>query len=240
MATSQNGWPAQNTTAGFVRGTAAKFGFWCANDDVRVIFEDLVTRFNRDIEAIAGTILDDWSWANRNVRGSDTQVSNHASATALDLNALKHPRGVWRTFSEAKRTAIRKLIARYDGAIRWGGDYQNIPDDMHFEINAGKAAIKKVADKIRAELKAAAQREEDMNLTKENLEDIAKAVLNLDIIPNKNAPKDSKNPEWSLKSMISNIEHQQDNDSDILKSHTDMLNELKLSVEKLAVLLRAK
>lgn len=233
MATSQNGWPAYNTTANFVRGTAAKFGFWAADDDVRVIFEDLVTRFNKDVEAIAGPILDDWSWANRNVRGSDTTVSNHASATAIDLNALKHPRGVWRTFSEAKRKTIRALIARYDGVIRWGGDYQNVPDDMHFEINKGKAAVKKVADKIRAERLAAAQREEDMNLTKENLEDIAKAVLNADIIPNKSAAKDSKNPFWSLKSMIADIENTQD-------QHTDRFHELKVAIESLTSLVRSK
>lgn len=175
MATSQNGWPAYNTTANFVRGNAAGFGFWCANDDVKVIFEDLVKRFDDGVEPLAGPILDDWSWANRNVRGSDTTVSNHASATALDLNALQHPRGVRNTFSEEKREKVRKLVARYSGAIRWGGTYQNIPDDMHFEINTSKATVKKVADGIRADQKRV---EEAMaNLTKQNLEDIADAIL---------------------------------------------------------------
>jgi len=216
MPVSGNGYEAHNTTAYFVRGTAAGFSFWAYDHDVRVIFVDLITRFNDEVEKLAGSPLDDWSWANRNVRDSDTVISNHASATAIDLNALKHPRGPRGTFSAAQVKALRKILASYDGVIRWGGDYQNTADEMHFEINASKARVRAVADRLR---------DDDMaNLTAENLEQIAKAVLNLDVIPNKNAPKGSKNPNWSLKSMVADIENTQDDHTEILK---EILAELK-------------
>jgi hypothetical protein len=226
MSTSQNGWPAYNDTKKFVRGTAAGFGFWAANDDVRVIFEDLVGWFNRVVEPLAGKVLDDWSWANRNVRGSDTQVSNHASATAIDLNALKHPRGVKNTYTKTQRAAIDRQLAYYEGTVRAGKDYVNSPeDDMHFEINSGKIAVKHVADKIRAKLKA--QEALMAKLDKDDIKAIAEAVWTIDIVPNENAPEGSKNPTWTPRSMISDIENTQD-------SHTEILNQIlaKLSGSK--------
>lgn len=231
MATSQNGWPAFNSTANFVRGEAAGFKFWAANDDVRVIFEDLVGWFNRVVEPVAGKILDDWSWANRNVRGSDTTVSNHASATALDLNALKHPRGVRNTFTAKQRAAIDERMKYYEGVIRCGKDYRTTVDDMHFEINKGKADTKRVADKIRASaLKAV---EDDLNLTKENLEDIANAVLNLRTIPNRNAPAGSTKPNWTLREMVSNLEDTQD-------VNTATLNSILINLEKIQEILKSR
>jgi len=144
------------------------------------------------------------------VRGSDTQVSNHASATAIDLNALKHPRGVRNTFSKGQVAAIRRILASYDGVIRWGGDYSTTVDDMHFEINASKARVRAVADDLR----------EEMKLTEENIRDIAAAVWSSDQIPNKSAPAGSKNPNWTPRSMISDIEDTQD-------KHTEILNDIK-------------
>lgn len=182
MAVSQNGYPAYNNTSHFVRGNALGFGFWAADNDVRVIFEDLVTRFNATVEAVAGPVLDDWSWANRNVRGSDTQVSNHASATAIDLNALKHPRGVKGTYTAAKKAAVRKILARYGGVVRWGEDYVKSPvDGMHFEIVGTKAQVKDLAESIRDEIKKAqikAQEEDVEWTTKLKLSDSAVEALN--------------------------------------------------------------
>lgn len=58
---------------------------------------------------------------------------------------------------------------------------------------------------------------DDMDLTKQNLRDIAEAVLTLDTIPNQNAPKGSKNPTWSLRSMVSDIEETQDRHTETLR-----------------------
>jgi hypothetical protein len=152
MPRSQNGWPAYNDTSHFVIGSSEDFVFWAANDDVKVIFEDLIQRFNQRVEPISGKTLDDWSWADRNVRDSDTVISNHASATAIDLNATKHPRGKVETFSQHQVSAIHAIVAGYHGVIRWGGDYVSAQvDAMHFEINANASNVKLVADELRNE-----------------------------------------------------------------------------------------
>jgi hypothetical protein len=116
---------------------------------VAVIFNDLIKTYIATVQPIAGTILDDWSWADRKVRDSETQVSNHASATAIDLNALQYPRGT--THMTPGRVAmVHKMLKKYDGVIRWGGDYVNAPkDQMHFEIDANKTEVHALALKLK-------------------------------------------------------------------------------------------
>lgn len=107
-------------------------------------------------------VPDDWSYAPRNVRGSATVVSNHASGTAIDLNATHHPRGVQKTWSNYEILLVHALLRRMGGVIRWGEDYTNAPcDGMHFEINAPEAEVARVMAAIKAAEKAAAQRGED-------------------------------------------------------------------------------
>jgi hypothetical protein len=153
---SQNGWPAYATTEHFTRFTAGGNGWWAANDDVAVVFGEFIRRFVADVEPIAGPVLDDWSYANRLVRGSSTVVSNHGSATAIDLNALQHPRGVHNTFTVAQRATMRRIRNQITDAsgrpvLRLGLDYTGTVDDMHVEVNVTPASglIKQAADKIR-------------------------------------------------------------------------------------------
>ncbi len=101
--------------------------------------------WNRRIERIPGKVWDDWGYANRNVRGS-AAVSNHASGTAIDINATRHPMGVRNTLAYAKRVILlRFLKRRLRGCVRWGGTYSNRPDDMHFEIDKPLADCERVA-----------------------------------------------------------------------------------------------
>ena len=151
---SQNGWTAHANTSHFTRFTAAGQGWWAANADVAVVFAEFIDRFDREVEEVTQNTLDDWSYANRLVRGSTSTVSNHGSATAIDLNALKHPRGVHNTFSAAKARkmhAIRNAITDNSGTpvLRLGMDYTGTVDDMHVEINVNAARVKQAADKLR-------------------------------------------------------------------------------------------
>lgn len=151
---SQNGWPAYANTTHFTRFTAAGQGWWAANADVAVVFTEFVERFDKEVEEITQSKLDDWSYANRLVRGSSSVVSNHGSATAIDINALKHPRGVRNTFSAAKAATVRRIknaITDNSGnpVLRLGMDFSTTVDDMHVEINATAARVKQAADKIR-------------------------------------------------------------------------------------------
>jgi hypothetical protein len=94
-----------------------------------------------------------WGYADRNVRGSTTVISNHSSGTAIDLNAPAHPRGVpaKQTMTPAKIAACRAIVNTSGGVLRWGGDYTapSLPDAMHFEINADPNRVAAFANQIR-------------------------------------------------------------------------------------------
>lgn len=147
MATSQNGWKASSSSANFVSFP------WVTGrvvpGDVYWIFEDFCEWFDKNIE----NIRRDWSWAYayRAIRGATSGLSNHASGTAVDLNAPKHPIGVRNTFSVSDRAKIRARLKRYSGAIRWGGDYSGRPDDMHFEINVSSSRLKTIVSGLKNE-----------------------------------------------------------------------------------------
>jgi hypothetical protein len=73
------------------------------------------------------------------VRGSTDKLSNHASGTAIDLNATKHALGKVGTFPSEKVAMIRALAKKY--GLKWGGDYKGRADEMHFEIELSEAKV---------------------------------------------------------------------------------------------------
>lgn len=155
---SQNGWPVRDSTDGLVRFAAGGREWWAANADVAVVFGELIRRYALEVEPIAVGKLDDWSWAKkRPVRGSTSVISNHSSATAVDLNALDHVRGVRGTFTGkqlAAGQAIRRDISDAAGlpVLAWGEQFTTTVDGMHWEIRnkVTAAQVKQAADKIRA------------------------------------------------------------------------------------------
>jgi hypothetical protein len=150
VVTSQNGWPANDrsviasyTIPGSTRKVALRKG------DASVLLLDIAAWIHHNVEPVDDGQLDDWGYAERNIRGSSTTLSNHASGTAVDLNALKHPLGVRRSWTDAQASKIRDRLRLYGGVVRWGGDYDGRIDEMHFELNASPNAVAKVADRIR-------------------------------------------------------------------------------------------
>lgn len=107
----------------------------------------LATRFDKNIEELHEPILDDWGHAYRPVRGY-SEWSRHAYGLAEDLNATDHPLGVDHTFTPKEVDEIHQLLERYEGCIRWGGDYSGRKDAMHFEINASLARCEQVARQL--------------------------------------------------------------------------------------------
>jgi hypothetical protein len=81
------------------------------------------------------------------VRGFSA-YSRHAYGLAEDLNATDHPLGVDHTFTAKEVATIHQLLERYEGCIRWGGDYTGRKDAMHFEINTSLAHCEQVARKL--------------------------------------------------------------------------------------------
>ena len=213
MATSQNGYTANDlsrtqvwTIPGTVRTVRLRFG---SPGELLTLW---AAWFHEEIEDIEVGVFDDWGYAERPIRGSSTTLSNHASGTALDLNATRHPLGVptTRTFTDAQIRKIRARLRDFDECIRWGGDYTGRPDAMHFEINAS-------VEKCDATLKKLKTKEDDMPLTDADVkkvidglrpvirEEVAKVVG--DVVPvDKNDPAyNEKNPTIRVATAISYI-----------------------------------
>jgi hypothetical protein len=145
-ARSQNGWSANDRSVistRTVRGTHVRLAVrdGPAGDllmEVAALFDLTV----QEIDTAVGADPDDWGYAERPVRGS-SDVSNHASGTAIDLNAARWPLGSAPSVNLSARqiAAVREIVAATGGAIRWGGDYAGRKDPMHFEINNGQTEV---------------------------------------------------------------------------------------------------
>jgi len=164
MVSSQNGWRANDpsviTSISVPGGKIAVH-----NGGVATIFQHLATRFNNEVEKLVWP--GNWGYAERNVRGS-ADISNHASGTAIDLNAPKHPLGTAPTanYSGGQINAIHNIVNFYEGVIRWGGDYVGRKDGMHFEINDGISVdqVNRIAGKCQTPAPAPVQQQPWMNL----------------------------------------------------------------------------
>lgn len=145
MGFSQNGWSTLATSL----SPDLKVLSWITGrvraGNVHTLFDLFCERYNKEVEPI--TQAHSWGHAARAIRGS-TVTSNHASGTAIDLNAPKHPLGLSGTFTASQRTALRGLLNDFDGVIRWGGDYAGRKDEMHFEINAPATKVTATVAKL--------------------------------------------------------------------------------------------
>ena len=134
--TSANGWTASKDPDAIdiksytVPGTKVKLR--CAQGCAPLLI-GFAAEFHKLIEPIDEGALDDWGYAFRPIRGQTEKLSNHSSGTAIDLNAPKHALGLIGTFPPEKVPMIRALSKKY--GLKWGGDYQNRKDEMHWEID---------------------------------------------------------------------------------------------------------
>lgn len=149
MATSQNGWPASPNRNAINVKTYAVPGYPAVRLPVRADVAPLLLEMARwwfaNVEK--PVIPGSWGYAYRDVRGS-TGLSNHASGTAIDLNAPKHPLGVAGTVPFAKRKAISQKAASL--GLRWGGDYTGRKDEMHFEVIVGIGTARNLVAKLQS------------------------------------------------------------------------------------------
>lgn len=88
-------------------------------------------RFDRFVEELNRT--DTHGYNKRKIADSQ-EWSNHASGTAMDLNATRHQQGQTGTFTEVEVTKIRRIQSDFNNIIKWGGDFRKTKDEMHFEI----------------------------------------------------------------------------------------------------------
>jgi len=135
MVASQNGWRANDPSV--IKSYPLPGGSVSLHTgSPGEVLVYVANRFHREVETLIWPGV--WGFAERPIRGG-TELSNHASGTAIDLNAPKHPLGTdpASNYSAAQIAAIHKILASCRGLIRWGGDYVGRKDPMHFEVNDG-------------------------------------------------------------------------------------------------------
>lgn len=114
--------------------------------DVWEVLSYVATQIDARVEKVdKGHSADDWGFNFRANMNNVNQISCHGSGTAFDYNAVLHPNGVRGTWTADQKAEIAKILAEVDNVVA------NLPyDEMHFEICDDAAAVKRVADILRA------------------------------------------------------------------------------------------
>lgn len=149
MASSQNGWPASADRNAINVKTYAVPGHPAVKLPLRADVAPLLLEMARwwFVNIEPPVIPGSWGYAYRPVRGG-IRMSNHASGTAIDLNAPKHALGKVGTVPANKRAAISQKAASL--GLRWGGDYTGRKDEMHFEVVVSLATARNLVAKLQA------------------------------------------------------------------------------------------
>ena len=154
MATSQNGWPVLSSGHRLLRkieipGAGGQHVI-TRQGSAGFLLGHVATYFDHEVERLdIDKVWDEWGHAVRPIRGQTSGYSNHASGTAVDLNATRHPRGVsvHRGFTHRQIKAIENRLPMYRGCIVWGGKWRT-PDGMHFEIGENLATCERNARRL--------------------------------------------------------------------------------------------
>jgi hypothetical protein len=146
---SQNGWPASPNAAaiGVTPYLVADvpIGDGVRGGVVATVLGYVALQVHRRVEPL----VPGWCWGYKyRVVTGGVELSNHASGTAVDLNAPRHPLGSRGTFTDTQVSELRRILGEVDDVVRWGGDYVGRVDEMHFEINADEAAVTAVAARL--------------------------------------------------------------------------------------------
>jgi hypothetical protein len=172
MATSYNGWEASDDKASIGVVSNDTFPGGAKAGDVTTVLGYVARQLHARVEPC----IDGWNWgytykANQN---NPSQLSCHASGTAIDWNAPDHPNGSSGTFTAAQVTTIYTILAEVEGAVAWLESY----DEMHFEICVNASTLAGVAARLPAA--PAPGDDNDMaDITDAQMDQIARKVVNL-------------------------------------------------------------
>jgi hypothetical protein len=161
MATSENGWnlvPAGSSSLQSIPGLPDNP--IVLGGAVATVLAYVARQFNARVELLTSTSS---HRPGALIEGTST-YSNHASATAIDLNGGRHPYyvPVAETFTTAQVATIRQILSECAGVIRWGGDFPaSRVDGMHFEIYASAELVALAAARLSGTLPPVDQ-EDDM------------------------------------------------------------------------------
>lgn len=149
MATSQNGYTVPTLSPRVWRVPGTDVTIPLRGGAAGFVLIHLALWFHEKIEPLTGPVRDDWGIALRTIRGDETDLSNHASGTATDLNATRHVLGRRGTFKVWQYVKIKaRLAIAYRLVIRSGAYYHVRADEMHWEINAGTVRLERLARRL--------------------------------------------------------------------------------------------
>ncbi len=149
MLRSQNGFSAGDTSlihSPYLPGTRIRFPQGVRKGPAGDLLMWVAKQLHERVEN-GGTGYGMWGYYYRTIRGA-TGLSNHASGTAIDWHAPRHPLGARGTFSPAQVREIRAILSQTQHSIRWGGDYTGRADEMHFEVVASEAQCARVLEQL--------------------------------------------------------------------------------------------
>lgn len=152
MSTSYNGWSASPSLSIRPLVVAGEpFIPGVRNDEnVYTVLRYVAEQMHERVEPIVRSDwhqADDWGYSYRASTGNSYALSCHASGTAIDYNATRHPYGVHGTFTAAQIAEVHKILNEVQ-VVEWGNDW-NLPDGMHFEISGTYAEVASAAYRIR-------------------------------------------------------------------------------------------
>lgn len=138
--TSLNGWPvlksgSKRLKTGTVPGT--KIRLTCHVDALPVLLA-VAAAVNEQVCPLAAGNKDgqdEGGWVYREARDSD-RWSNHASGSAIDLNWRRWVR-LRRDMTKRERAAAARIARRVDEVVQWGGFWERLVDEHHWEIKSG-------------------------------------------------------------------------------------------------------
>src|SRR4029077_4358563 len=151
--TSYNGWPANSDPNAIgvdknALGAGVKFPGGIKGGDVAVVLGYVANQLGSRGEAPQvnpdGTGYGMWSYTYKQNVNNPSSLSCHASATAIDWWAPRHPNGVGGTFTDSQVATIYAILDEVDGVVDWLEGY----DEMHFEICSSASAVANVAKKV--------------------------------------------------------------------------------------------
>ena len=155
MDKSYNGWTASPKPAEFggisplvVEGEA--FAPGVRSGAVHTVLQYVATALHERVEPVYQNgwhQADDWGYNYRQNKNANN-LSCHASGTAIDYNATRHPNGKSGTFKAGQVGEIRKILGEVDNVVRWGGDFTGTKDEMHFEICKGETDVARTAARL--------------------------------------------------------------------------------------------
>jgi hypothetical protein len=157
--TSYNGWPASREpkTIGVAHldlpGKTNAFPPGVKKGDVATVLGYVAAQIHARVEPLGEGC---WGYNYRRNRNANN-LSCHASGTAIDINAPKHPNGKKGTWTAKQTAEVRKILSECGGVVKWGEDFRGTVDGMHFEIHGDAGQVKAAAVRLRKKTQPAAK-----------------------------------------------------------------------------------